>query len=680
MWGNLRRALQWGSLALLAVFCVYRVATFRLLPLDSPGTFHAMLWPLLARFRAAHVVGPSAEYTWIYYGWVLLLLTASLALLNFCVERGILPLWPRGRWILCSRWLFFFSTAVCLAIWRFPLVLGGGSNPDEPHMIALSTKLLVDPVFFRAVDANTSGPFNIFPLTVPALLGLSPDYATTRTIALVLIFLSLYVLHRAMRVMGSDELGRVAILPAVGFFSLATYPDFVHYSSELVPLLLTSLAVLACVRTIQDPRDYMKPLLGLGLLVSIAFFAKMQCVPIVAAASLVAGASVYLSGHARRSWRPILLLAAGFAPIQILNFLILAATGQLRNFWLAYISANWNYSQPVSFFSDINALAPTIMATRDMHFLVVALLVPVTLSVYVTLRGDREPEWLRLLGVLTITAITVGGLVQFRNLAQPETYKLGCTVILSTAAVLTVFLVVKGFLRDRQVGMFGILAATLLAASLFAVHAPHRLFAHYLELLIVPISTAIGWLLIRSTGNVTGTTSRKGRYRGLSIVLFLILVTVGGEYSLVQNVGYNFGSAQETLALPAGRLIDSLNPSGSGIVVWGWCPEIYLSSGRVPATRDGNIGLLFAVGKGLNLRYQDRFLGDLKRSRAGLIVDALEVSCCNLNDRKVYGFEQLPAINSYIQAHYVLVAEKYRERFYLRRDLAGKGNAAENLM
>jgi hypothetical protein len=37
---------------------------------------------------------------------------------------------------------------------------------------------------------------------------------------------------------------------------------------------------------------------------------------------------------------------------------------------------------------------------------------------------------------------------------------------------------------------------------------------------------------------------------------------------------------------------------------------------------------------------------------------------------------QVPSINSYIQAHYVLVAEKFKERFYLRRDLAGKRSGA----
>jgi len=79
----------------------------------------------------------------------------------------------------------------------------------------------------------------------------------------------------------------------------------------------------------------------------------------------------------------------------------------------------------------------------------------------------------------------------------------------------------------------------------------------------------------------------------------------------------------------------------------------------------------FSYGSELNRYYQDRFLQDLERSRAKLIVDALDVSCCNLNNRAVSGFERLPAIDGYIQAHYFLAGEKYKERFYLRRDRPG---------
>jgi hypothetical protein len=400
----------------------------------------------------------------------------------------------------------------------------------------------------------------------------------------------------------------------------------------------------------------------------------MQSVPIVAAAALIAVAYVYASGHARRVWRPILLLAAGFAPFQILNVLIAVATGVWRDFWMAYIYANWKYGRSVgNFLSDIPGLASTIMDTREIHFLVVALLVPIAVSLYLVIRGDKEPEYLRLLGGGAVTAITVAGLIRFGALAQTGNYQWGYTLILSTAALVFAFLVVKAFLRDHRAGAFAVLSAALLGSAVFSVYAPHHILPHYMELLIIPISTVMGWLLLyqATPGKAIRAGSKVRSYRGFSFVIFVIAVTVGGERTLLHSVGNNFWAAQEKMALPEGRFIDSLTKPGSSIVVWGWRPEIYLSSGRVPATRDTNMSRLFSYGKELNLHYQDRFLRDLQRSRAELIVDALDVSCCYLNDRTTSGFEQLPSINSYIQANYILVAEKFKERFYLRRDLAG---------
>ena len=39
-------------------------------------------------------------------------------------------------------------------------------------------------------------------------------------------------------------------------------------------------------------------------------------------------------------------------------------------------------------------------------------------------------------------------------------------------------------------------------------------------------------------------------------------------------------------------------------------------------------------------------------------------------NRKVYGFELIPEINSFIQVNYVHVLDAYGQRFYIRRDLA----------
>lgn len=120
---------------------------------------------------------------------------------------------------------------------------------------------------------------------------------------------------------------------------------------------------------------------------------------------------------------------------------------------------------------------------------------------------------------------------------------------------------------------------------------------------------------------------------------------------------------------PEGRFIRSLTPPHSTIVVWGWHPKTFLDSGFPPATRDLQMHYFFEGGDYITAYYRRRFLSDLERRPADLFVDATDVSCCSLDGRDRKGFETIPEISSYIHAHYVQVAAKYGEQYYLRRDL-----------
>uniref|UniRef100_Q029U1 Glycosyltransferase RgtA/B/C/D-like domain-containing protein n=1 Tax=Solibacter usitatus (strain Ellin6076) TaxID=234267 RepID=Q029U1_SOLUE len=640
---RLPTALLWTSVALMVAFCAGRLAAIRLLPLDAPGTLHALLWPYFSSLIASYNwYADDFAPLWISRGLITLFLPFALVLL--CV----LPVWRPLRRVLRSRALFWASVASCLLYWRFPLLLGGASNVDEAEFTVSATKLLVDPVFFRSTNVGTSGPLNILPLLVPTLFGFSPDYATARVIALVIIFLTLFFLHRALSGIGSDELARAAILPALGFFSLATFPDFVTYSAELVPMLLTALAVLACVRAIREPARSARPLLALGFLVSAAFFSKMQSVPILAAAAAFAAIAVCLSRQVRPWWRPAVLLAAGFVPLQLLNLLVAVAAGVTREASAGYVTGNAHLSRSTSnFFAGAPALAATIAATAEMQFLILILLSLAAVTLYAALRGDRERETLRFPGSALVAAAVYTGLFQFQVLFHSPALRTLCAVIALVAFGIVAYL---AFTSDRA---FGVFSLVLPAAAIFSIYLSPQKFPHYMELLIVPLSTLIGWFLIR-----------QGPRRSTVFVAIALFLTA--EIPLLDHVRPNVSAAHETMAFPGGSLIRSLTHPGSTIVVWGWRPELYLSAGRIPATREANV---FYTGKDADPHFAERVLGRFKRARPELIVDALNVSCCYVNDRKRFGFEAVPEVNSYLQANYVLVAEKYSEKFYLRRDL-----------
>jgi hypothetical protein len=152
--------------------------------------------------------------------------------------------------------------------------------------------------------------------------------------------------------------------------------------------------------------------------------------------------------------------------------------------------------------------------------------------------------------------------------------------------------------------------------------------------------------------------------------LIFVAVPVGAARYQLGFLPENLFTTPYTLGSVEGAFIQKLTRPGASIVVWGWNSTLYVDSGRTAATRDTS-GATFVRGRGnIDPFYRDRFLEDLRRRPAELLVDALATSCCMFNDRNQHGFELDPLISQYVNSHYVQVAEKNGDRFYLRRDLA----------
>jgi len=290
-------------------------------PLDAPGTLRPLLYSFATSF-----VWQTRPWHMACYGW--LALPAALAILNFFG-------WPKLR-ILRLRTLFFLAIAFALFICRLPALLVSQMNPDEAQFLAAAEKLFVDPVFFRAVDTGTSGPLNIYPLMLPALAGLSPDFASGRAVGLLAIFASVYVVYRTFLLLAPDATARIATLPAAGAFCVLTNWDFLHYSSEHISFTLIAGAAFLLVGVVVEPQRAARRCFGLGVLISAAFFAKMQALPIIAAAALFA--LVYVRRH---FW----MLILGMLPIPAVIVAMCLVTGVAGDFWEAYIVANYSYAQ-----------------------------------------------------------------------------------------------------------------------------------------------------------------------------------------------------------------------------------------------------------------------------------------------------------------------------------------------
>ena len=653
--------MRWTAYTVITALCLFRLATFTPQPLDSPGAFHLILWRFFTWFLGWF--GDRAFSIWSAICLVALLLPPALAALNYRTPRSRVAqaLCSRG---LCSRWFFWASIAICLVLCRFPTLLEGEFNPDEGQFLTSACKLFYDPNFFHAVDCGTSGPINIYPLMLPAILGFSPDFATSRAIALAIILLSAFLLYRSVWLIAAEELARIAVLPLIGAFAVFQDRELIHYSSECVPILLISTGLYLCVRVLREPARYAMPILLMGLLVCAAFFAKMQSVPIVAAQTAVAMACVYMTGNAGKLWRPALLFVAGAIPLALINAALCVSAGVWRDFWVSYIQANSSYaSVETPFLQNLQGFIQFVMASNEVLFFL--FLVTAMGVGFVAARRNMFAQ-------LALVATSVAAAILLAPLDRLTIYAFLALAALCAVPVYLALAPGRESPGADPLRWFGILAFATLAAAIFSVYVAHHAFNHYLLLLFLPLCTCVAWMLARQNA--------------VPFIALLITLVVGYQsYLWSFQDDHVFKNVATTLRSPEGEYIRSLTSPRGRIFVWGWTVRPYLESGHVPAARDTNVANCFRAYNLMTLPpiitptpastqisryYENRILCDLRANPPELFIDAIGPTSWFLTDRRYYDFEQFPEIAYFVETNYVLVAHRYDQRYYLRRDRA----------
>lgn len=675
---------KWIAAAIVIVFSIYRLATFVPQPLDAQNTLRPVLNGWFSAFLRMFANPDAAYEDWKQLCFFVLLLPPSLALLDYVLEREMfsLPRWVTA--ILCSRALFWASIAASLIICRYPTLLDYQLNPDEGEFLSAAHKLFYDPNFFHSVDTGTSGPLNIYPLMLPAVFGLSPDFASSRALVIVVLIGVIYLGYRSLRLLTSEGLSRIAILPIAGAFAAFRNPNLIHYSSEQIPILIVTAAFYCSVRLLRRPAAYRVSLVLLGLLSSVAFFSKMQAVPIVAALAAGSVAYTYTAGHGRRLWRAALLVVAGALPLLILNAILCLAAGVLRDFWISYIVSNQRYVDMQSnFVTDLpRFLQYLLVGTVETHIFVLTFAALAAAYVMASLRSHAIENEQRTLMLMTACAAIVAGIgINWQPSVSSWSSYLSLVVMFSIPIF---FLLFSG---GRSIGTdpmrwFGMLSTLAIAAAIFSIYKPHRLFPHYLLFLITPVSMAMAWMLIRQANDPAMSTFQRDhaearpwtpRSTHSGFVMLFVILTVSGEtYVWGSDQSHEFRNVVPTIASPEGKYIRSLTSNNAKITIWGWSASTYLSSARAPGTRDLNLFYFFAAPPDITRYYRKRFLRDLAQNPAELFIDGIGPGSWSFTDRSLYNFEQFPEIAAFVASHYEFLADVYPYRYYVRRDLAAR--------
>jgi hypothetical protein len=527
--------------------------------------------------------------------------------------------WRGGERLPTKTTLILFATSsvAFLILLRAPSVFYNISmNPDESQMLASAKKFSTDMNTWRSVDPNSGGPLDSLLLTWPLLLGQWPSFATARLTSCVLLagaWLAVFTLPG--RTPSSIRLA----VPAGLVLLIATidHSDYLHYSSEILPLAALAFAFALIVR-MPGRQPTKVQAISTALILGAIPFAKMQAVPPALALGLALMILVTrpLKGE-RTNWRAGSLTAFAAAVPAVLILAPLALSGHFRDFWISSIEFSVNYIQ-----SGIGRIAGdrlTVLRTAVLSIL--------------------WPDLRVVVYMVVMAAGATAGLICYgRVLRGPWSIPL---------------------VRFAMAFLF-------FAASFYATIAPARPFAHYGYLLIVPVA-AVG--LCAWGFHNPGPAGVRTLVACTVSSAIIVLLTAVGIYVPAHPIRARI-TAPHTF-FGAGDLLVPLEATDGSLLIWGWMPEWYVQSALIPATRDMQSYTQTWPGPRQSY-YRERMLADLGESRPLYVIDAVAPGSFYYTDARAAGMASFPSLQSVVDSAYALVSRSpssvHCPRTYVRRD------------
>jgi hypothetical protein len=527
--------------------------------------------------------------------------------------------------VLAERvWRMFTSRASRLdhPLVFFPVVFGlmlmlrwpeitwpHGINLDEAQMLAQAMRFCAHPVPWRDVDGTTSGPLNSWFLSVPIYFAAPPAWQTARLVLWAANCLTLVFLYLALRVLGTREEAQFVLAPTIVFYAFALDPDFAHYSSETVPVLLISAGLFVLARQWHAARSSGTGLFLLGLIVGSLPFTKLQAAPL-ALFLFMAGLTQLVANH-RAAGAPekkclpaagMLCLGAAAPGVLILGWV--AARGAISDFWISYVEASGAYAQEISpagrIQNTLGLFAPHAGVTP--YFLGSLLAAAVMLAAFLK-RGARP-----------------GG-----RLFWP------LMTVLAEGVLTVVCILIAG-----------------------------KAFLHYLLLLVPAVALFLGLAFFAGrqcagpgAHEESGAAPRRGRWFLPAFLLALVpqlLLPVRYVHGFASIYPRNQFTEESSIA----NRIRAVGRAGDTLGIWGWMPSYYVDTGLMPATRDV-IGHYVVTAGPHREFFRRRYLADLEQSRPAIFVDAVcDGAFLWWNWRRADAHEGFPELAAFIDDNYTL--------------------------
>ncbi|HEX4630445.1 MAG TPA: hypothetical protein VH188_05725 [Chthoniobacterales bacterium] len=525
------------------------------------------------------------------------------------------------------EWLFLILAAGTLLIWRLPVMLWPQPlNIDEGQWAACALKATRDFAPWHGFDATTSGPLNADVLALPALFGASITFFSTRIIGQGLLSGAIFAFYFITKWTHGPVTAKLALVPPVGFLALTWEWDFLHFSSEELPIFLTTVGIAAGTYLFVKRRHAGRTAVAAtaGVCLGAAGFAKLQVLPVAFLGAVFVASAIYLTAVNRRQCHVEgLIYCLGLVAIPFMIAISLTVTGDWNHAITSYLkSAFVHISSGATVGFDFFFGTAATYGTFAVSALALVLIALVTLRHRWTFTKRSAANSFWALGFLLVSFAVI---VTPRH-AYPHYLLFSVLPISYVLATMIQFTREAGLWNNRQ---------TLLAvavAALFVTPALGATMAHP-----SPFLGEVRDLLLRASGE---------HWAALPFQNTAAQVQAIGRYA----------------------------PPRSRVAIWGWMPHYYVQTQTIMATRDAHTKPQQTLGPYMEY-FRERYLEEIRSNPPPVFVDAVAPASFGYNQRNTDGVESFPALAAFIGERYRLAEEVGGVRiFTLKQEPASRPN------
>jgi len=228
---------------------------------------------------------------------------------------------------------FFFFFLILLFRLESSLFFPGMLNPDEFQIAATGMRLKLG-YSWDNIDNITTGPINSIVVSWPYLFGFEITLFSIRFTALIFVLIKFVLIFKILIHLTNLKNSILLISPYIIFYLLTSDKNFLHFNTELVPIVL-SLVLLNIY--LKKNLNYFLLFLS-GAIVIIIFFAKIQF-------SLI---SLFFFISFLKSYiykKKIIFFFSGFFTIAFFFLIPVMISSKLVDFLYSYIFINLSWTE-----------------------------------------------------------------------------------------------------------------------------------------------------------------------------------------------------------------------------------------------------------------------------------------------------------------------------------------------